>query len=851
MFGYCFGQHDDYKLILFNKADGLGQDYVYSLVQDDRNFLWIGTGNGIARYDGRNIDNFNTSDGIQNNFITASALDENGNVIFGHYNGGFTWFNGHNFKPIKLEGIDAKIVSIKTSYSQEYGWAITQNGILIKLKGQHLTDIRKDILKDKLINCLAFNDNQIYVGTNEGLVVFDVYQDGQLSEGKMPASLEWINVTALDKKKNTLWIGTEGSGIFKIIKNNDPIQVTKDGLNKFYISALKIIENDLWVGTKRNGVYVISFKGNEEIIRDFNDQNNYPRSINEIFEDEEGSVWLGSTGEGLIQLVQNQFTYYNLSEKFSNKNITGGLLLSEGEYLFSTDAGIISANYDRFKSRYSFNYHKSKELALLEANFIDYDDDSLVWLSTNDGRAYTFNNRNQELKSLKLNIKESVKIRSISKDSKGNTWISVEGQGVFKLDPSLKITEHLNTSTGFIHNEIFAIHIDRDDNVWFGAKAAGLAVLRSDGQVDRLSQTEIFPSRDINDIIGDNDGNVWISTDGDGIFEYDGNSFSHFTTESGLKSMYCGKMVVDTNNNVWVTHRGGISQVNQANHYKIYTYDESHGMYSDDTYYQTLLSDFAGGVWFSSQYEIIRYNVLSDISKYKSPPFISGLRIFYEKTDLTRYTDQEEYEGMLPENITLPHNQNHLTFDFISVSLKSRNNMYYKHWLEGYETKWSPPLHENSATYTNLAPGRYKLLVAASDNQYVWPEEHIVKYEFSILKPYWNRWWFYALQMMFFIALIIITYQVSIKSETNKSKWILRILVYVCLFIMFEFLQNFLEPYVKNYVGGAPVFRILINLILALMLFPIEGLIKTFFYDKANNMTDKKAVIDAIKNDSD
>ncbi len=838
-------QNPEYEMGLFNKMDGLGQDYVYSLIQDKRNFLWVGTGNGLARYNGRSIENFTTADSLNDNFITSSALDGNGNILFGDFSGGITKYDGNKFLSIGLDEIDKKIIALSTSKLNGFTWGVTQAGTILKIDDSKIEAINKAILKDKVINSLVVVGDRLLVGTNEGLIVLDLYADGELSEGKMPEILEWINVTALHITiGGSVYVGTESAGFFmsQHFQSLDFQQLNLgEGFNDYVVTAiLEDSGNNLWLGTKRSGTHLIKSNDIGLSRQVFDGYSGYPNFINTIFEDKEGSIWLGTVGEGLVQIVKNQFIHYNFKQMFGVDNINAGVELLKDTYLYTTNKGVFLGKFNHIKNKFEFEKYPDPALQKLNANFVFYDRDSIIWISTDSGNAYTYNLSKKLLEEITLPGVSDIKIRSLSRDNEHNIWLSVAGYGVFRLNENLKVTKSLNTTNGFIHNDIFSVYADNDNNIWFGAKAAGLAVRRPDGNIERLTQQEIFPSRDINDIKGDKDGNVWISTDGDGLFEYNGEEFVQFDTKLGLHSMYSGAMVVDADNNLWVTHRDGISAVRQDRLNKIATYSQNQGIFGVNTYYHTLFSDSEGGVWFGSGHELIRYNTNTQFNSDQLEPFITDLRFFYQKTDLANYSKDKNHNGLLPGNLTLPHDQNHLTFDFIAVSLKKRNSIFYKHKLQGYESRWSPPSTENSATYTNLAPGKYTLLVSSSDNQFVWSDDQI-KYHFSILKPYWERWWFYAIQILFFAVLIVITFQVSKKrqTDTEKNKWVLRVMVYVCLFIMFEYLQNFLEPYTQNYIGGAPVFRIMINLVLALLLFPVEGLIKAFFYSKAKKIPTK------------
>jgi len=843
---FLCAQNRDYNSTFFNKEDGLAQDYIYTTIQDRRGFLWIGTGKGLSRYDGKSIVSYDTIHGLKENFVTASAVDAYGAIVFGHYLGGLSRYDGLKFYPIDYDHFKTKIVDLTTDYKFGLTWGVSQDGKLVKVLADSIEVKEPAILRDKLTNCILSIGDMLYIGTTEGLVKLQFNKEGEIKEEQLDEIFEYINVTSFYKGANNLWIGTDGDGIYKYDLEQKTVKGTKLFEQRFdedHITSLfEDYDKNLWMGTKFNGAIKLSLNKKQNAIINttyFNESSNYPNSINSIYEDKEGDIWLGTIGFGLVQLVKNNFSEFDLNKQLGVNVIYSGISTGVNNFLFGTDIGLVKGVYNFDINTYSYNLVDSTQEGKIEANILFHHSNGDIWIGTND-RVYIYDEKAGSIVPyIFTKDKESPNhIRSIEEDKEGNMWVSVAGHGVYKLNADYEIVDNLNTSTGFIHNDIFAIHIDQQDNIWFGAKGAGLALLNDEDSLLMLSQKGYFNSRDVNHIIGAQNGHVWIATDGNGLFEYNDSSFVAYSAEMGLFSNYCGKLTDDIDGDIWVTHRNGISKISagSSRRNKVVTYSQDHDIYKIDAESNVVFSDTYGGVWFGSRSKLLKYNPASKYDTDESlKTYITELRFFYQTEDLSQYSDKEIFEGLIPDNINLPYDKNHITFDFIAISLKKQNSVYYKHKMVGYEGEWSPPSHDNSITYTNLQPGEYTIQIIASDNLYSWDDSLVMSYKFNIEEPYWQTWWFNLIQVIILMSLFFITYQLSIYSKNRKRDiWILRLMIYVSLFVVFEFIQDFSNPYIKLWIGGngEPVYRLLFNLVLAILLFPIEGLIKKYFASK-------------------
>ena len=829
---HCLHAQDDYSVRVFTKDDSLAQNYVNSIIQDTRGFLWVGTGQGLSRYDGKSIVNFRKADGLANDFITSSVSDDKGNLYFGHLNGNVSVYTGFSF--VKIEtGEESKISALDFDPRTHTVWGMCQNGKLLRIKQNKSTTLSPKITRDKVINCLKVENGKLLIGNSEGIIVLQPGSGNSIQSEKTIEELDYINVTSLEKGKSNdfYWAATEDNGIYKI-KNGRAQKFPVNTLEKQHISCLlEDDQNNLWVGTRLSGLMNLSLdKKTERLLGQvsLNRDGSFP-SPSVLFEDREKSIWTGSLGEGLKQYLPNPFTFYDLQKLVGANEVGPGLPISNSEYWIGTNKGIVQAVYHEDIKEFSWQNHPVKLLqSLLAVTMFRHPGDSMIWIGDRNKSVFAYNIKTSVLTTV-VGIEKGI-LNYAERDHTGNEWVSIEGHGVYQLDNHFQIVKHLNTSNGLLHNSISTVCADRNQNVWFGSQATGLFRLVPSGSFEYWTKDGLFPSYIINDIEEDRHGNIWVATDGDGLYKIGSDSIRVYKEENGLLSGFAKQLVCDCQENIWVTHRAGLSRLSTANKNAILTFGPTNGFGNLTEENKLFFEDESGDVWFSQGSRLVRYNVELDDPNYsKRVVFFSKIRLFYKNQDLEPFKIKERENSYALFSMELPFDQNHITFDFVAISLRNNNNIYYKYKLEGYEKEWSPHTQQNSITYTNLSPGNYSILVSASDTPYTWNGQ-VARYDFRIAKPYWQRLWFYSIEVSTLLILFIITYFISRKDSGSKSNWFVKILVYVFIFIVSESIMVYIGPFFDGIQNGAPVFQVLINLCLALTLLPLEELLRKHFY---------------------
>ena len=837
--GFCersFGQIRKYSYQQLTEEHGLAQNFVYGLSQDDRGFLWIGTGVGLSRYDGYEIKNYTVRDSLSADFITSDLHAKSGNLIFGHNHGGVTLFDGIRFHVLLPDTLENKIVSIAENGPQEF-WIATQSKGLIYINARtgSIRRIEPDELKGQIINVVYAHRGVLWVGTNEGLVFYRIDNDNLIHQhhSVLPPYVSVNAILPHHDDSTTVWVGTGFNGLYLVAaeKGNKIREKLTFQIPEFSNDIIQAIaqdaNGDLWVGMRQNGVLHVNIgRDGKSIFRihNFRKRTGFPfTSVNKLLIDRQGQIWVSTMGDGVVKMYKELFTYFPFASQFSVSDVRA-IAETDSGYLVGTDVGLLEITLNL----QSDEYHV-KALNILSGESIltvFTDSHGTTWIATEGQGVFQYSGDIQRLQPVIIDAEnEPMKVRLFEEDNRGNIWMSAHARGVYLMNRNKKVIRHLTTANKFIHNDVFAIKADSRGNIWFGTYGAGLAMLDTRGRLQLFSKLEVLRARDINDIDEDQFGNIWIATEGDGFFKYDGQQFIQVGSGENLISPFIKGMQFDPTGRIWFSYRKGLGYYDMQSEKK-YHFSKQDGLLANEAYSSSIIVDSKANKWFCNDYGItlFEHDTIAE-SRTQLETYLTGLRIFFKDYAANlRYGSVEENSMLrrLPP-LTLSHEQNHITFDFVAIKLNRTGKIYYRHQLVGYDTDWTPPETANFITYTNLDPGEYVLKVQATDDPSSWVDP-VTEYPLEITPPYWKRTWFYLLQIFSVLTLFGLTYFIGKKGISTK-RYVLRLMLFSSFFITLEYVENFVDPLVSDFFGGAPVFRFFLNFLLALLLLPVETLI--------------------------
>lgn len=746
LFSLLYGQ--TYNFRNYTVEHGLAQSQVLSLFQDSQGYLWIGTNSGgVNRFDGLNFKNLTEKDGLANNVVFSITSDNKGNIYFGT-NGGLSIYNGHKFNNYyDTTGLPHNRVFCVLRDSRDVIWIGTQKGLCKiengkiqkyagdkKLETSPVFTIHEDNNKELWFGTLtqgAFHlsngkvrnfstaegldnpmvrtithdrNNKIFIGTIKGL---QIIENGRLTPTLVTKGGTTVTFTSsCVTSEGKFWLGSL-SGAFSY-ENPDFLRFTEtNGLaGNHVLSLLEDREKNIWIGTDGKGLSKFSGRTfyNYSII------DSLPSGyITSIFEDNESSMWIGVQGNGVIRKSKEGTTQFKPDLKKPSESIVGSNIQSliqakDGRHWIATKAGVSVYDGKTFR-----NYKTGNGLADDNVYHIYQDAEEVIWLATKKG----------------INI--------------------------FKND-SFSILKGYQTESKELE-AIYFIHEDRKRNLWFGTDRGVLMYDRKTWML--FDKRNGFISKRVSNVREDKEGNLWLGTD-EGIFRHRNGAFLNIGEKEGLPSNKIYLLLFDSQENLWAGTNKGVAKLdvplyNLKKEISIRAYGKEEGFTGVECNSNSGCTDKQGRLWFGTVRGVTVYDPQQE-RKNSKPPLTSirGIRLFFSDTALSKYSDGIKAGG-LPSDLVLPYNKNHVTFDFIGISLTIPEKVKYEYKLEGIDDDWVPPTSKTEVTYSSLPPGKYNFQVRAMNNDNVW-NERPVSFSFTVLPPWYRTWWFFIL-----IALIILT----------------------------------------------------------------------------------------------
>lgn len=473
--------------------DGLSQATAETIIQDSKGYIWIGTNDGLNRYNGSDIKVFNDSDtnGIISSYITTLAEDKNRNL-----------------------------------------WVGTDEGLSkINLDDYSIKNYRyyKDDKRKPYSAILTFfsDDENFYMGSNSGIYIYNEKEEDFDKIVGLKDGLSHRNIFSINKDKyNNLWLGTD-RGLYgvdlktkKIKYYTDEDETTKDW-GKIY-SILFDDENNMWIGTEKNGLKKIDMTRNkvQSFFADEKDDNKLKsNSIRKILQDSSGNIWI-ATEKGISKYIgDNKFTTYQ-NKSYDNSTLANDIVYT----LMEDDSGLIWAGtytgVSIFDSRNNIEIYKNDPIDKnsLSDNVVMgvYEDEQgLLWIGTRDRGLNIINRENQSIK----HIYEGDSVYDLTTNAIGVItgkdniiWVGTR-HGVNKINKDNMTIEKYTMEDGLINNNIKSLLVDSKNRLWIGTPH-GISILDINtneitDMTDRLIKAGITDHY-IQEIYEDKDGIFWI-----------------------------------------------------------------------------------------------------------------------------------------------------------------------------------------------------------------------------------------------------------------------------------------------------------------------------------------------------
>jgi signal transduction histidine kinase/ligand-binding sensor domain-containing protein/CheY-like chemotaxis protein/HPt (histidine-containing phosphotransfer) domain-containing protein len=762
---------DSLPLILehLTTSDGLPQGTVFVTLQDSQGFVWLGTEDGLVRYDGHELFRYAYSHsargGLPGNYIQAIvedarhdlwiAIKDAGIARWSRASDSFTVYRHDAENPNSLASNAVRDLLVDASGRVWVG--TTDTGIDILDPGskriQHLRHDARDpssLIDDRIVSLTLDRSGALWIGTDMGL---DRWQPDRRAfvhfqhEAGNPASLSSNQLArVVEDRSGALWVGTHDGGLNRMDRDGRVVEVFRHNpreptsLGNDDVSAILADHaGHLWIGTE-DGLDLLNRSTGQfsHYRHDASDAESLRDSyIMSLYEDETGLVWIGTRAGGVSRWNPRSWELGgHRPEWLGNKLVTAFADAPNNKVWIATrGGGLIQFDDDAGKTT-DIDIIVGQRNAIGDPRVMSLRQDhtGTLWIGTMDsgvrklgpaGRLESVPVRPGDPRSL-----SAAGIMTIYEARSGQIWIGTFGGGANVLDPTTGLIRQLpyGSAPGAISSaNVTAIAEDRNGNFWIGTDGGGLDLARADGTVVATfrhdpGDSASLPANTVYSLAVDAHGRIWVATDGGGLALVLGSSasaaairFQVVSREEGLSSDTIYGVLADASGHIWLSGTAGLMRYDPDTK-TVKTYHREHGLQGEEFVTGAFHRLRDGRLCFGGPGG---FNIFdpSRLTESRQPPRLALTRVEVMGVPMA---------GPMPywllERIPLDYRANILSLDFGALDFTSpkRNRLAYR--MVGLTDQWIDLGTQHRITLTNLDPGDHLLEVRAANSDSVWSE---------------------------------------------------------------------------------------------------------------------------------
>jgi ligand-binding sensor domain-containing protein/signal transduction histidine kinase len=734
---------NEFGLQVWLTENGLPQNTVQAITQTRDGYLWVGTQEGLARFNSINFTVFDKDNTPQmkSNDVRALLEDRSGALWIATSYGLVRIQNGAFASFTTSEGLPDNSIAALAQGLDGTIWVGTANG-LARLNDNSIAVVSS--VKEDIQTLMVGSSGDLLAGSSRG--VWRVQANGSVLQNPWK-ELDGQSVSSIaEDKAGRLWFGTD-DGLIANDHGRIIVFTTNQGLPDNHVNHVSVDkEGCVWSSTS-NGLARLKFESSSSIKVVEGLSSNL---ILTSFEDREGSLWIGTEAGGLNLLRDKKFTTYTTKQGLAGDLIKAVYQDKSGAMWIGTSGAGLSVLKDGKVTNYT-----TKEGLISNVVLSLYGDDKgTVWIGTPDGL-----NRLSGEKFETFTVAEGLssdQIRSLYVDRSGAVWIGTRN-GLNRIkDSEFTI---FTTKDGLANDFIGAIFEDSNNTLWVGTRA-GLSEFKS-GKFTNFTTKDGLSSDVITSLHEDSTRNIWIGTNGGGLNRLQNGRVTSYTTRNGLLDNVIYRILEDGQQNLWLSSPKGISKVsllelNDGNRETVSatSYGTSDGMLTRECSgggYPAGWRGNDGKLWFSTIKGVAMIDPANTQFNKEAPP-VSIEQILVDDHLVTA-------NG----NVQLSPATTRLDFYYTALSFVAPDKVRFKYKLEGFDPDWVDAGNKRSASYTNLRPGSYTFRVLAANNDGVWNEQGAA-FQFYQRPHFYQTYWFYGLLVLLLALLIWSVYQLRVRT---------------------------------------------------------------------------------------
>ena len=735
------------KNLIFNNINieqGISQSTIEAIFQDSEGYIWLGTNDGLNRYNGYEFKIYNYEEyqnSISHNGITDITEDKYGNI----------WVN-------TVSGVNK--INKKTEKISNY------------------TEINGKIKEDSTTEIIVTKDNNILVGTYEGLNIYNAKEDRfdvilEEKDGILSSCIYSID----EDTNGNIWIGTE-LGLNKLSKDFKVLE-TYTSESEIYNIFCDDENGFVWAGSDSSGLLKIDTKTKEvkQYINNIEDLNSLPANqVGAIIRDSKGNLWVGTTN-GLARYNEKNDSFDVYKNKVYDKN---SLVYNDVRSIIEDREGVLwvgtYSGISIFDTESSIKYYNAglDDGYLLSENMVHgiyEDDEGYLWIGSRTKGVNIIDRENNTSKSINMENNNVIQSNSINDITVYKDFIFVATDaGVLKINKKENTIQNYNLEDGLIGENVKDIFVCDKNYLWIGStNGLNLLDIENDKIIDMTDYVDegsyvryVYQGQDGSYYIGflrdgglgiiepnsketkyyknipndktsissnrvryineDSKGNIWIGTSY-GLNKYDPKTkvFKRYTTSDGIANNTIYGVLVDDNDNIWVSTNKGISQIDTKNN-TVNNLSVTDGLQGNEFNGNAAFKSKSGELFFGG---------------------INGLNAFYsEEVNSINNKSKVIFDGFKVNDkdyldingLKFDNNTENIKIKFFTPVYSSNKNISYEYELIGSNSS-KATTKENYVIYNDLLPGKYTFKVRAVDSRGDISDSETI--EFSIKYPFW------------------------------------------------------------------------------------------------------------------
>ncbi len=724
---------------------------ILSLLQDRSRYLWLGTSNGLVRFDGMNFVLFDNDDAplLGDSLIMTLYEDRRGTLWCGTDRGDLIGLAQGRFRRHSLSRPGSSR-SINAIGEDDRGnlWIGMTDGLVCRPAGSEDRFVEAPDFKGKKVNCISRElDGRLLLGTRDD-GMFRLEGEQWRRFGLPGADPRMIVRTLCRTRDGRLWIGTD-NGVYVFPGERVEHVALGSGLSDNIICFLEDRDLNLWVGTE-GGLYRIAGEQRQRLTSAQGLASNIVYSLRE---DDEGSLWVGTIDGGLCQLRDEKITTFNSLQGMGNELVRCVCGSRGGEIWIGGQSGYLS----RLQAGRLENFSLPDWLRAGTIWSIAADSDTSLWLGTNFGLIRFERGRFQKV-SPPAPAGE-LETLCVLKDRAGRLWAGTWGRGVARLEKGE--WTWFTTGEGLPDDRIYCLFEDRDGTVLAGSEA-GLVRLAAPGDPPLRSEP-LLDHCQVLSLYRDGTGALWIGTRNQGLKVMRGGRLGSITADQGLFDNRVYAILEDDGVNLWLSSERGIfcagikdlEDVAWGRRQRLAgrLYTEENGLKSRicNSGQPAGWKSADGRLWFATLSGVVAIDPSRLRPSDRLPP-VQLEEVIVDQRQL-------QLAGGAPAGTEkLPAGSKRFEFKYTALSFIRSNKIAFKYKLEGYDRDWTDAGNRRQAFYNNLKPGRYRFRVMAANADGVWNTAG-ASFAFFLRPFVYQTWWFLALATLAFAALSVFLWQ--------------------------------------------------------------------------------------------